>query len=310
MTDDNTNASSSPSTPIMNHAELHRQQTVRLAALEAQVKTEQPLTSQRLPLLSLQNNYVDESVKGFVNGLESLNETYDQVRTVRGDGNCFYRAFLYSLAEQLLPTNDDSNEAAAAASNCRRDFIKHPLETNWHKILSLDGYTELTLEIFYDTMCDLIQSLSTPVALHDTLAQENASSDYCTWFLRLVTAAHLKLNAERFLPFVLNGEASESTSTMMNASSDNNSKSYANQVMHQFCATQVEPMGRECEHLQIMALAEAMHCRVVVEYLDGHSDKVTRHAFGPSDKASSSLYTIHLLYRPGHYDILYRKSVS
>jgi ubiquitin thioesterase protein OTUB1 len=245
------------------------------------------------------------NAQSFNQGLKSLERTYSDIRVIRGDGNCFYRAFLYSLAEQLLPVDETRNQRRLA-------FLKDPLERNWSNIIAMDGYDELTLEIFYETTRDFVQTLTTAEILHDDLSQENAVSDYTTWFLRLVTAAHLKQNAERFLPFIItmNSNGPDSLGAIASNDSDTTSLSYANQVMTQFCATQVEPMNRECEDVHIMALAEAMQCQVSVEYLDGHSavGQVTRHVFGPSDDNDNSLpplYKIHLLYRPGHYDVLY-----
>lgn len=39
--------------------------------------------------------------------------------------------------------------------------------------------------------------------------------------------------------------------------------------MDDFCAREVEPVGKECEELQIMALMRALGVRVHIEYLDG-----------------------------------------
>ena len=79
-----------------------------------------------------------------------------------------------------------------------------------------------------------------------------------------------------------------------------------------FCSREVEPMGREFTMIQVLALAEAMAVDVAIEYLDGRDfDKaLTRHEFGPSQNDSgsdggSSTTKVTLLYRPGHYDILY-----
>jgi ubiquitin thioesterase protein OTUB1 len=53
-----------------------------------------------------------------------------------------------------------------------------------------------------------------------------------------------------------------------------------------------------------LALAEAIGVQVKIEYLDGHAlvnGKVAHHTVGPE---SAALH-LTLLYRPGHYDILY-----
>ncbi|XP_045133107.1 ubiquitin thioesterase otubain-like isoform X10 [Portunus trituberculatus] len=65
---------------------------------------------------------------------------------------------------------------------------------------------------------------------------------------------------------------------------------------------EVEPMYRECDHLHIVALTAAVGVGVRVMYLDrGEGDALVSHDF-PEDKEP----IIHLLYRPGHYDILYK----
>lgn len=60
-------------------------------------------------------------------------------------------------------------------------------------------------------------------------------------------------------------------------------------------------MYRESDHIHITALTAALGVNVRVEYMDrGKGGQVNHHDF-PEDSAPF----IHLLYRPGHYDILY-----
>ena len=75
-----------------------------------------------------------------------------------------------------------------------------------------------------------------------------------------------------------------------------------------FCAREVEPMGKECGMVQVIALAEALGVRVNVEYLDGRpfKDKLMMYKFGPDPNSEGNFLEISLLYRPGHYDILYK----
>ncbi len=57
----------------------------------------------------------------------------------------------------------------------------------------------------------------------------------------------------------------------------------------------------ESDHIHISALTEALGVSVRVQYMDrGEGGHVNHHDF--PDGAPPS---IHLLYRPGHYDILY-----
>lgn len=80
-------------------------------------------------------------------------------------------------------------------------------------------------------------------------------------------------------------------------------------------------MGEECDHVHIIALSDALGVAIRVVYLDRSScDKgalaVNHHDFLPTvsaDESSLSLDAhgnttepfVTLLYRPGHYDILY-----
>lgn len=150
------------------------------------------------------------------------------------------------------------------------------------------GYDETAIEAFHEALVDLITSIvdntSTPDKIHRELLEENATSDYCTWYMRVLAGTQLKSDPNRFLPYLEDGFDD----------------------IHAFCQKSVEPMGVECTMVQVLALAEIFHVQVKIEYLDGHdirNDKLVRHEFGPEQAATS----LTLLYRPGHYDILYPK---
>uniref|UniRef100_A0AAR2KBL1 ubiquitinyl hydrolase 1 n=1 Tax=Pygocentrus nattereri TaxID=42514 RepID=A0AAR2KBL1_PYGNA len=65
---------------------------------------------------------------------------------------------------------------------------------------------------------------------------------------------------------------------------------------------EVEPMSKESDHIHIIALAQALNVCILVEYMDrGEGGTVNHHIF-PEDGDPK----IFLLYRPGHYDILYK----
>ena len=61
-------------------------------------------------------------------------------------------------------------------------------------------------------------------------------------------------------------------------------------------------MGKESDHIHIIALTSATQVPVCIMYMDRNdSPKVVAHNF-PEDSDPK----IYLLYRPGHYDILYK----
>jgi len=74
----------------------------------------------------------------------------------------------------------------------------------------------------------------------------------------------------------------------------------------EFCNTDVEPMYRESDHIHIIGLTAAAGINVRVVYLDrGSGDEAVHHDF-PEDSQPQ----IHVLYRPGHYDVLYPKDME
>ncbi|TRZ04766.1 hypothetical protein HGM15179_022341, partial [Zosterops borbonicus] len=65
---------------------------------------------------------------------------------------------------------------------------------------------------------------------------------------------------------------------------------------------EVEPMCKESDHIHIIALARALHVSILVEYMDrGEGGATNPHVF-----PEGSQPRVCLLYRPGHYDILYK----
>lgn len=78
-------------------------------------------------------------------------------------------------------------------------------------------------------------------------------------------------------------------------------------------------MGEESDHVHITALSDALGVPIRVVYLDRSSCdtggvSVNHHDFIPADSnlpnaSGSKTFSpfITLLYRPGHYDILYQK---
>jgi ubiquitin thioesterase protein OTUB1 len=155
------------------------------------------------------------------------------------------------------------------------------------QVTSVGGYDEMAIDLFHEAIVELLESIekgtiSSIDELQEELNKENDTSDYCTWYLRVLTATYLKSDPQRFLPYL---EDYKDIAT--------------------FCQAQIEPMGKECTMVQVLALAEAIGVNVKIQYLDGRefTDSLTQHSFG----LDSSPTQLTLLYRPGHYDILYLK---
>jgi ubiquitin thioesterase protein OTUB1 len=320
---------------VSTHDEAQYKLTqTQLTAIEDEIKATQPLTSQLLPIDALVAQYSsssggDDSTTtkhdgGFLQSANLLSQQYTHLRRIRGDGNCYYRAFLYSLSEELL-------RRCLLNSNTKDDGeferIKQLVSDSLLWVCKF-GYDEITVDMFYEELVDLLEFIESHVKdattsdsssakerlqqassqLHSKLNEENATSDYCTWFMRVMTAAQMKSNPDRYLPFLFADDNAMSGSLGVGGMID----------IPTFCSREVEPMNKECGMVQVAALAECFGVRVAIEYMDGRvvydkkedgsvEKRVATHVFGESEEGGSDeASTLTLLYRPGHYDILYQ----
>lgn len=112
---------------------------------------------------------------------------------------------------------------------------------------------------------------------------DQSISDYIVCYLRFIISAYLKRNFEEYQYFISDGSS-----------------------VPEFCLKEVEPMGIECDHLQIIALMKSvehvLNGGILIEYLDNSDLDKTNHVLFPENQPPF----LFLLYRPGHYDVLYK----
>lgn len=85
---------------------------------------------------------------GFIPGIHFLATKY-LMRRVRGDGNCFYRAFLFSYLEELLIKHNNSDPTISGAAEVERARMAALIHNSLNELVSL-GYSEMTIETFFD----------------------------------------------------------------------------------------------------------------------------------------------------------------
>jgi ubiquitin thioesterase protein OTUB1 len=276
----------------MSHATKVQKTQDQMNAIAQDIQQSQALTSVLVPLDScLKAQYIDSNNVYFLLGIDSLSQKYEAMRTTRGDGNCFYRAVWYQLCDVLLRErwrqNEEKEKTSGEEGQRLLTFIK---DESMKLATTQGGYEELALEIFYDVMVEFLEKVvkgtMTPEQLHTELTEEGGVSEYCTWYLRALTATWCKANADKFLPYLDEGYVD----------------------VAQFCASQIEPVGSEATMVAIVAFAECFGVSVSIEYLDGHpfdpTQGLTKYILGDDE---TSKLRLTLLYRPGHYDILYPK---
>jgi ubiquitin thioesterase protein OTUB1 len=223
--------------------------------------------------------------------IKLLGEQYDALRRTRGDGNCFYRSFMFSYLEHILETQDKAEV----------ERILKKIE-QCKKTLADLGYIEFTFEDFFSIFIDQLESVlqghESSIGAEELLerTRDQMVSDYVVMFFRFVTSGEIQRRAEFFEPFI---------------------SGLTNSTVVQFCKASVEPMGEESDHVHIIALSDALGVPIRVMYLDRSSCdagniSVNHHDFSPEANSSDGAAAaekpyITLLYRPGHYDILYPK---
>lgn len=233
----------------------------------------------------------------------SLAASYSGIRRVRGDGNCFVRAFGFGLLEHLIG-QQTAVAAGKMTSPTALPEVMAMVSASKDLLLS-EGFSEF-IEDFWEVLVEQLEHVATgdyavtaeaAEASGKTIAEvqkeamarlraafnDQSITEYVICYLRLMTSAFLQRNAALY-EFFLEGV-----------------------TMKEFCLRDVEPMAVESDQLQIIALASVFseplgRGGVRIQYLDAtDSTTCTVHSF-PEDQTHSFL---HLLYRPGHYDILY-----
>jgi len=173
-------------------------------------------------------------------------------------------------------------------------------------------FQAIVIEDFYEEIINLLQEISpqsskTSDQKVNFLLQQFQSADISNSvvvYLRFLTSAFLKINADDYLPFLMDDP---SILQLENNGNPNNI-----QPMDHFCNINVEAMGKESDEIHITALTTILRLPVQIAYLDGHlssnsSPEVNFHHYPAVEHDYEFLFdsSITLLYRPGHYDILY-----
>jgi len=271
-------------------------------SIKDQEASRRPLVAPTVPLSVLRSEYTSPTYLAKIEWLSA--HGWSGLRRSRGDGDCFYRSMAFAYVERILNAPDLALAVATSLST---------LEASLNDLKQV-GFEPLVYEDFYEVLRDLVLNIVEPdregkVVTPATLLQrfqDPEISNSIVVFLRLLTSAHMRLNADDFVPFLFDPETVEPVS-----------------VRH-FCETQVEATGREADHPQVLALSRALKVSIDVAYVDGSitgggavgdgaqadEGRVDFVQFDTEAARGNGTVPITLLYRPGHYDILEKKSVE
>ncbi|KAJ3043791.1 hypothetical protein HDV00_004198 [Rhizophlyctis rosea] len=235
-----------------------------------------PLISEKTGFDALQAEYAT-GLQVFKDKINQIVETCTGMRTARKDGNCFYRAFSFRYCE-LLWENAGTPWADAI---WQRAAVPE-------QILKEQNYDWTLLEDFWDVLKTAMTKQDDPAKLLEIFQTEHMTDGIVAW-LRIITAAFLKENRDMYEAFILDSYPS----------------------LDEFIANQVEPMCVESDQIHIAAMANLLGVRIKVANLDPTETSVglNYHDIEPMDPIpSNDQPSVVLLYRPGHYDVLYPKT--
>ncbi|EJW80729.1 hypothetical protein WUBG_08361, partial [Wuchereria bancrofti] len=235
------------------------------------VRKEQALVAQKESISVLLNEYDRDKSAEYYQKSEELAKVYSFLRRIRGDGCCFYRALLCAQLEYILK---DTEELARFTKVCKE----------WRQRLIKLGFPEFTTNDFCDWFDELLDSIAAGQYNENLLIEalnEEGRSNYYVTFFRLITSGYLRENAADYEGFIDGGR-----------------------TMEQFCQCEIEPMFKDCDHLAIIALTNAIGVSIRIEYMDRTA--ALHHGWFYDFLVDKKLPRHFFLYRPGHYDIIYK----
>ncbi|KAI0162287.1 peptidase C65 Otubain-domain-containing protein [Xylariaceae sp. FL1272] len=255
------------------------------AARDYMPELEGPLVGEKTSSQSITEEYA-RADPTYVAKTLALPQTYSHYRPIQGDGNCGWRAIGFAYFEAL--------------ARCRNvDLIQQELE----RIVSLNNYIEneggqdpSIFELMVDETFSLFNEITAAMSegsdpMTAILAKFNEPnvSQCLVYHLRLLACARLKGERARFEPYI-----------------DADVESYVQST--------ILPVNREIDHVCVVLIHDILlrPANIVLEiaYLDrSEGSQVNVHRLpeeADAQDASNLGPMIYLLYRPGHYDILYR----
>ncbi|XP_024995458.1 ubiquitin thioesterase otubain-like isoform X2 [Cynara cardunculus var. scolymus] len=156
-----------------------------------------PFVGDKEPLSSLEAEYKSGSPI-LLEKIKVLHEQYAAIRRTRGDGNCFFRSFMFSYLEHIVESQDEAEV----------ERIKTNVEKCRRTLQSL-GYADFTFEDFFSLFVEQLESVlqgNEDSISHDELimrSRDQSVSDYVVMFFRFVTSGEIRKRSEFFEPFIL-----------------------------------------------------------------------------------------------------------
>jgi ubiquitin thioesterase protein OTUB1 len=224
-----------------------------------------PLVAEWKTLDNLAESYKENPL--FLSKIEDMRSKGASYRAMRPDGSCFYRAYGLGLCERMM-SSPEAFASLRAKIEKGADFACEA------------GYERMAVEIFYESFVEYIDELKTggPGAVAELWSDDTKGKEIIV-ALRNSGSSYLKHNQDLYCAY-LDGFSS----------------------IEEFCRMEVDPMEKEADQLQVMAVTSYFGVPVRIHYLDQSPGKACAEHLIP--EGIDGAEPIPLLYRPGHYDLL------
>lgn len=234
-----------------------------------------PLIGEKLPMDVLATEYAQADA-AFVVKTTGLAASHSAYRAVKGDGQCGWRATVFSYFEILLQSGDPSM--------VQTEKIRFQTFEDTMRMIGLDY--DILVDMFdstwelYDKVLEAVQSSNPHESVVLNFLNDENVSNSIVYHFKMVTSAYMQLHADQYEPFL-------------------------EMPIEQYRVARIDPTNQEIDQMGLQALTDAVlrpaNFGLVVIYLDRSVvSEANAHTFAEGEP------TIRLLYRPGHYDIIYK----
>ncbi|XP_051200468.1 OVARIAN TUMOR DOMAIN-containing deubiquitinating enzyme 1 isoform X2 [Lolium perenne] len=229
------------------------------------------------PLSSLESEFAYDPMKDKSNKLLA---NYSEYRKVAGDGSCFYRSFIYSYLELLVKVpHEEELRLIGTLEPLLEKFQRLDLPGSYYH--GHDAFVNFILKCM-----DRKQTLSVS-DYEDWLFQESQNDQLFAniiSYLRLVTAIQICTEVEKFRHAIPELDPS---------------------YPEGWCRQEVIPMHKDAFEVHVVALTDVLQVPLRTVNVDISKIAEPNTHIYESPDASPSVPCVTLLYRPGHYDIIY-----
>lgn len=233
-----------------------------------------PLVSTLLPLEVLHDEY---NTSAFAVKVQQLSQDFQSMRRCRRDGNCFYRAVAFAILQYFREVREEGQNIAE-------------ISADWNAKLKAADFEPIIYEDFSKSFWNFAtisaNDATNPPTLESLWDHDEYGSNMAIMYLRLLTSAEMKTNMDSYSAFI-----------------DSEEGDFA-----RWCQLNVEAVGIDADQVQMIALSRAVGVPLTIANLgSGECEtdlSISKFDIERTDERLPT--TVTLLYRPGHYDLLYK----